>query len=72
MALLSINIGLLNFLPIPILDGGRLMFITIELFKRRPPSVRARAVASYVGIVLVVALVALALKNDIVRFLPPR
>jgi len=72
MALLSINIGLLNFLPIPILDGGRLMFITLELFKRRPPSVRARAVASYVGIVLVVALMALALKNDIVRFLPPR
>jgi regulator of sigma E protease len=72
MALLSINIGLLNFLPIPILDGGRLMFITIELFKRRPPSARARAVASYVGIVLVVLLVAVALKNDIVRFLLPR
>jgi len=48
------------------------MFMTIELFKRRPPSVRARAVASYVGIVLVVGLVALALKNDVVRFLLPR
>ncbi len=48
------------------------MFFTIELFKRRPPSARARAVASYVGIVLVVLLVAFALKNDIVRFLLPR
>jgi regulator of sigma E protease len=72
MALLSINIGLLNFLPIPILDGGLLMFFTIELFKRRPPSPRARAIATYVGIVVVVLLVAFALKNDVVRFLLPR
>jgi regulator of sigma E protease len=67
MALLSINIGLLNFLPIPILDGGRLMFFVIELVKRKPPSARARSIASYVGIVLVVLIVAYALKNDVVR-----
>ncbi len=48
------------------------MFFGIELFKRRPPSARARAVASYVGTVLVVLLVAFALKNDVVRFLLPR
>jgi regulator of sigma E protease len=72
MALLSINIGLLNFLPIPILDGGRLMFFVIELFKRRPPSARARTVASYVGIVLVVLILAFALKNDVVRLLSVR
>jgi regulator of sigma E protease len=69
MALLSINIGLLNFLPIPILDGGLLMFFTIELAKGRPPSARARQVASYVGLVVVVLLMALAIKNDVVRFL---
>ena len=46
MALLSINIGLLNFLPIPILDGGLLMFFTIELAKGRPPSARARQIAT--------------------------
>jgi regulator of sigma E protease len=69
MALLSINIGLLNFLPIPILDGGLLMFFTIELAKGRPPSARARQIASYVGLVMVVLLMALALKNDVVRFL---
>jgi regulator of sigma E protease len=69
MALLSINIGLLNFLPIPILDGGLLMFFTIELAKGRPPSARARRVASYVGMVVVALLMALALKNDVVRFL---
>lgn len=68
MAFLSINVGLLNFLPIPVLDGGQLMFFTIELFKGRPPSPRARRVASYVGLVLVVALMVLALRNDVVRF----
>jgi regulator of sigma E protease len=69
LALLSINIGLLNFLPIPILDGGLLMFFTIELFKGRPPSARARQIASYVGLVIVLLLMAFALKNDVVRFL---
>ena len=49
MALISINLGLLNFLPVPILDGGLLVFFTLELFKRRPPSPRAREIASYVG-----------------------
>jgi regulator of sigma E protease len=71
MALLSINIALLNLLPIPILDGGLLMFFTIELAKGRPPSARARRIASYVGLVLVLLLMALALKNDVVRFLRP-
>ena len=72
MALLSINIGLLNFLPIPILDGGLLMFFTIELVKGRPPSARAREIASYVGLVVVVLVMAIALKNDVVRFLVDR
>jgi regulator of sigma E protease len=72
MALLSINIGLLNFLPIPILDGGLLLFFTIELFKRRPPSPRARAITTYIGVVVVALLVLFALKNDVVRFFLPR
>ncbi len=72
MALLSINIGLINFLPIPILDGGLLLFFTIELFKRRPPSARARAITTYIGAVVVVVLVLFALKNDVVRFFLPR
>ena len=72
MALLSINIGLLNFLPIPILDGGLLLFFTIELFKRRPPSPRARAITTYIGVVVVAMLVLFALKNDVVRFFMPR
>jgi regulator of sigma E protease len=72
MALISINLGLLNFLPVPILDGGLLVFFTLELFKRRPPSQRAREIATYVGMVIVVILMLLALRNDVVRYLLPR
>ncbi|HXI58541.1 MAG TPA: RIP metalloprotease RseP [Polyangia bacterium] len=72
MALISINLGLLNFLPVPILDGGLLVFFTLELFKRRPPSVRAREIASYVGLVVVATLMLFALRNDVVRYLLPR
>ena len=72
MALLSINLAILNFLPVPILDGGLLVFFTIELFKRRPPSVRAREIASYIGLVIVAVLMLFALRNDVVRYLLPR
>jgi len=69
MAVISVNLGLLNFLPVPILDGGLLVFFTLELFKRRPPSPRARQIATNVGLVVVVALMVLALRNDVERFL---
>jgi regulator of sigma E protease len=72
MALISINLALLNFLPVPLLDGGLLMFFTLELFKRRPPSARARQIASYVGLVIVGTLMLFALRNDVVRYLLPR
>ena len=72
MAVISINLGLLNFLPVPILDGGLLVFFTLELFKRRPPSPRARQIATNVGLVIVTTLTLLALRNDVVRFLWPR
>lgn len=72
MALISVNLGLLNFLPVPILDGGLLVFFTLELFKRRPPSPKAREIATYVGLVVVVTLMLLALRNDVVRYLLPR
>ncbi len=68
MALISINLGILNLLPIPILDGGHIMFFTVEAIKRRPLSLRAREVASYVGLFLLVSLMVFAFKNDIVRY----
>jgi regulator of sigma E protease len=67
MALISINLGMLNLLPIPILDGGHILFCTVEAVKRRPLSLRAREIASYIGLFLLISLMVFALKNDIVR-----
>ena len=67
MALLSINIGVFNLLPIPLLDGGRLMLFAAEAIKRGPLSFRTRQITSYIGIVMIVLLMVLAFKNDIER-----
>jgi regulator of sigma E protease len=65
MALLSINLGLLNLLPIPALDGGHLMFFAIEGVLRKPLPLRAREVAHIIGMALLFGLMALAFKNDV-------
>jgi len=68
MAVISINLGLINLLPVPILDGGQVTFLGIEAIRRGPLSLRARAIAAYVGLTLVVALMAFAFWNDIQRY----
>ncbi len=65
LAAISVNLGLINLLPIPVFDGGHLMFCGIEAIKRKPISLRTRNAASILGLVLVLALLALALRNDI-------
>jgi len=50
LGLISVNLAVVNFLPIPILDGGHMVFLLYELVRRRPPSDAVRAVASYVGL----------------------
>jgi regulator of sigma E protease len=65
MALVSVNLGLVNLLPIPLFDGGHLLFCLIEAVKRRPVSVRTREVANLLGLVVIMALLLLALRNDI-------
>lgn len=65
MAVISINLGLLNLLPIPVLDGGHLLFFGFEAILRRPLSLRVREVASLAGLVLLVGLMAVAFKNDV-------
>lgn len=70
MAFISINLGLINLLPIPMLDGGHLLFFLIEGVARRPVSVRVREYASLVGLVLLVLLMVLAFKNDLERQWP--
>jgi regulator of sigma E protease len=65
MAVISINLGLINLLPIPILDGGHLLFFGAEAILRRPLPLRVREVASLLGLVIIVVLMGLALKNDV-------
>jgi len=68
MALISLNLGLLNLLPIPILDGGHVLIFTIEAIRRKPLSLNARIYITYAGLMLILALMVWAFKNDIVRY----
>jgi regulator of sigma E protease len=69
LALISINLGLINLLPIPILDGGHLVMFAIEAVRRRRLSARVREAVVMAGLVVIVSLTVLALRNDIVRYL---
>ncbi len=68
-ALLSINLAILNLLPIPILDGGHLLFSLIEWLRGKPVSLKKREIAQQVGMVLLFGLMAFAFYNDIFRLL---
>jgi regulator of sigma E protease len=70
IAILSINLGVLNFLPVPILDGGHLAFFAIEAVKRQPLSIRSREVAQQVGLFLLICLMLFAFRNDILNLWP--
>ena len=70
MAFISVNLGLLNLLPIPLLDGGHLMFFLVEAIARRPLSLRVREYAHIAGLALLLALMTVAFKNDIERLWP--
>lgn len=66
-ALISVNLGILNLLPIPVLDGGQIVFCLYEMIFKRPLPLKAQEYATRVGIVLLLALMALATFNDIWR-----
>ncbi|MFT7289480.1 MAG: regulator of sigma E protease, partial [Halieaceae bacterium] len=67
LALLSVSLGVLNLLPIPVLDGGHLLYYTIELVAGRPVPERVQMVGYQIGLVMVVSLMAFALYNDFSR-----
>ncbi len=67
MALLSINLGILNLFPIPILDGGHLFFNLIELLTGKEVNVKWRELAQQVGFVLIIMLMLFVFYNDILR-----
>jgi regulator of sigma E protease len=67
MALISVNLAVLNLLPIPVLDGGQVLFLLGEAILRRPLSVKVRERLTVVGLVLIGMLTILAFSNDIRR-----
>jgi regulator of sigma E protease len=68
-ALISINLGILNLLPIPVLDGGHILFFGLETILRRPIDQKWRILATKIGLTLLIALMALAVYNDIYRIM---
>lgn len=69
IAIISINIGLLNLFPIPILDGGHLLFYGIEAIRGRPLSERTMEIGFRIGFALVIMLMLFATRNDVIHFL---
>ena len=69
LALLSINLAFINVLPIPVLDGGHLMFVLIERIKGSPVSATVLNYSQILGLVFVLALIVFVTYNDILRLL---
>ena len=69
LAIVSISLGILNLLPIPILDGGHLVYFALEAVSGKPPSDELRYIGQHIGLVFLVGLMGLAFYNDIARLL---
>lgn len=70
MGFISVNLGLLNLMPIPMLDGGHLLFFLVELVARKPLSIRVREYLSIAGLSILFLLMIFAFKNDVERQWP--
>jgi len=64
---LSVNLAILNLLPIPVLDGGHLLFLGMEAIRGRPPSLRLREISQQVGLVVILFIMVLVTFNDLSR-----
>lgn len=70
LALLSISLGVINLVPIPILDGGHVVYSLVEIVRSKPVSMRAQAVGAQIGLAIVVGLMLFVFYVDIARWLP--
>lgn len=68
-ALISVNLGILNLLPVPVLDGGQIVFCLYEMIFRRPVPVKAQEYATRIGLILLLGLMVLATFNDVWRLI---
>jgi len=71
MAILSINLGVINLFPIPILDGGHFLFLGLEAILRRPISIKKMEMAQQIGLILLILLMLFAFYNDLIRIFSP-
>jgi regulator of sigma E protease len=69
LAILSISLGVMNLLPIPVLDGGHLLYYTIEAIIRRPVPERIQAMGLQLGLLIIGGIMMLAIYNDVSRLL---
>jgi regulator of sigma E protease len=70
MAVVSISLGVLNLLPVPMLDGGHLLYFVIEAVKGSPVSEQVMEAGARIGLLMLAGLMSLAFYNDIVRLIP--
>jgi len=68
MALLSVSLAIINLFPIPVLDGGHLLFLAVEKARGRPLSVRSQEIATRIGFSLLILVMVFTMYNDIIRF----
>jgi regulator of sigma E protease len=70
-AIISINLGIINLAPIPILDGGHFLFLALEALLRKPISIKKMEIAQQVGLVFIILLMLFAIRNDVIRYFFP-
>jgi regulator of sigma E protease len=68
MAIISVSLGMMNILPVPVLDGFHVLAALWEMIRRRPLPARVREVATYIGLGLLATLMVVVFKNDIYRY----
>jgi regulator of sigma E protease len=69
LALISVSLAVLNLLPIPVLDGGHLMYYVVEIIRGSPLSERAMAIGQQIGMTMLFTLMVIAIYNDIYRLI---
>jgi regulator of sigma E protease len=71
IAVISVNLAVLNLMPVPVLDGGHLMFLSIEALRRKPLSEKVLTIANKIGMALLIMLITFVFYNDIMRIVVP-
>jgi regulator of sigma E protease len=69
LAMISVNLAVINFLPLPIVDGGLFLFLIYEKVKGRPPSIAFQNAATLAGLILIVTVLIVTLYNDVMRII---